>query len=162
MKKHADMLYELPLYIIFEDELDGKKLIVSHAFCGDYIDEYLLLYGGTKKENSKAVKLYEERYGLFGRCNITKKGDLFNSNRVLPSKENAYFNITGHNISGHLIEKYGNIEGYDNNTQVIIDKKIGYACIDTGAFIKDEDTYVGKLTTISFPGLEIIQQENID
>jgi hypothetical protein len=62
------------------------------------------------------------------------------------------------------MDKYKFIEGYDEDTEVIIDTDIGYACIDTGAFIdrRYTATFGGKMTAISFPELKIIQQKNID
>ena len=165
MEEHANEAVNLPLYLIFDDELDGKKLLVSHSPCTDFLDDYLSLYGGTDEENDIAVEKYEEEHGLFARCNITKKGELINWNRTLPVYENTiYFNITGHNITGHLMDRYIKINGYNEDTEVIIDKEKGYACIDTGAFIDEryESNFGGKLTAISFPNLEVIQQDNID
>ena len=168
MAEHASIVDKLPLYLIFENEnseLDGRILLVSHSFCADFIDEYIALYGGSYEENVDAIEAYEEEYGLLARYEITKNADLINWNRRLPSgKDKKYFNITGHNITGHLLENYNHIDGYDEKTEVIIDRKKGYACIDTGAFIDEryESNFGGRLTAISFPGLEVIQQKNID
>ena len=168
-EKHAEELSnELPLYIIYHNIKDerGRKLLVSHAPCGDFLDEWLALYGGTDEENLVATEAYEEEHGLFARCNVTKKADLINWNRRLPEKfQDKYFNVTGHNITGHLIANYGpDLEGYDKETEVVIDKERGYACIDTGAFINEqyEANFGGKLTALSFPELKVIQQENIE
>jgi len=167
MEEHVNEIVKLPLYLIFDDCLDdkGRKLLVSHAFCADFIDEYLPFTVGDEDEREKFRDDYDEKYGLMKRIAITKKGDLFNWNRNLPEKDDSgYFNITGHNITGHLLDKYISIEGYDDETQVIIDKDIGYACIDTGAFInsRHKATYGGVMTAISFPELEVLQQKNID
>jgi len=164
MVKHADKISELPYYLILDEKDEkGRNLLISHAFCADYIDDYLSLYGpdATKED----VQKYEDEFGLMARCSITKKGDLFNRNRNLPEKEETgYFNITGHNITGQLLDKYKVINGYDEETEVIIDKDLGYACIDTGAFIDKSYNadFGGKMTAISFPNLEIIQQDNIE
>jgi len=162
MEEHAKKLIELPLFLKFDDEIDGKKLLVSHAPCAEFIDEYLELHGGTEEENEIAMQKYEDEYSLKERIRITKNGDLINMNRNLPTKENKYFNITGHNITGKLLTKYKNIECFNKDTEVIIDKELGYACIDTGAVLGTKEIFGGKLTAISFPGLEVIQQENID
>jgi len=167
MEEHVNAIADLPLYLIFDDCLDnkGRKLLVSHAFCADFIDEYLPFTVGNKDEREKFRDDYDEKYGLRARIAITKKGDLFNWNRNLPEKDDTgYFNITGHNITGHLLDRYISIEGYDDETQVIIDNDIGYACIDTGAFIdkRYEVEFGGKMTAISFPELEILQQKNIE
>jgi len=167
MKEHANKITDLPLYLIFDDCLDnkGRKLLVSHAFCADFIDEYLHFTVGDKDEREKFRDDYDEKYGLMARIAITKKGDLFNWNRNLPEKDDTgYFNITGHNITEHLLDRYISIEGYDEETEVIVNKDLGYACIDTGAFINSryKVTFGGKMTAISFPGLEVIQQKNID
>ncbi len=164
MKEDAKFLSELPLYLILDDEDDeGRKLLVSHAPSTDFVEEYLEIYGENSKENS--VELYEKEHGLLERCKITKKIDLFNWNRNLPiHKSKKYFGISGHNIAKHLKDRYENIEGYNEKTEVIIDKNKGYASIDTGAYIGKEYgvTFGGNLTAISFPNLEIIQQKNID
>ena len=166
IEEDAKELQTLPLYLMLDDEDEqGRKLLISHAFCSDFIDDYLMLHGGTKEENDVAVDAYEEEHGIFARCKITKCGNLFDWNRNIPEKENKkYFNITGHNITGHLLQRYGSINGYDKETEVIVDKEKGYACIDTGAFVDEryQNDFGGKMTAISFPGLEIIQQQNID
>jgi len=160
--EHINFLNKLPLYLIFEEE-NNKDLLVSHAFCSEYIDEFESLYGEGYSEEK--IKAFEKEFGLIERCRIEENRDLFLWNRSLPDKENEkYMNITGHNITGHLIAKYGDIRGYDEKTEVIIDRDFGYVCIDTGAFIDDryDANFGGKLTAISYPGLEIIQKENID
>jgi len=167
MTEHVNKIVDLPLYLIFDNCLDnkGRKLLVSHAFCADFIDDYLPFTIGTENEREKFRDDYDEKYGLMKRISITKKVDLFNWNRNLPEKEGSkYFNVTGHNITEHLLDKYISIEGYNKETEVIVDKDLGYACIDTGAFIDSryKVTFGGKMTAISFPGLEIIQQKNID
>lgn len=166
MVKHANEIMELPLYLILDDvDEQGRKLLISHAFCADFIDDYLPFTVGTEEEREKFRDDYDEKYGLMERIAITKKGDLFNWNRSLPKNtETGYFNITGHNITEHLLDRYLKIDGYDEETEVIIDKEIGYACIDTGAFIdkRYEAEFGGKMTAISFPTLEIIQQDNIE
>jgi len=164
IEEDAEELQTLPLYLIFEDkDKNGRQLLVSHAPCSDYVDDYLKLYGPNVSED--VVEKYEEEYGLHARCNITKMGDLFDWNRQLPvNKSEKYFNITGHNITGHLIERFKEIPGYNKYTEVIIDDDKGYACIDTGAFVNWEYNvdFGGRMTAISFPNKEIIQQENIE
>jgi diadenosine tetraphosphatase ApaH/serine/threonine PP2A family protein phosphatase len=164
MEEDAELLCSLPLYLIFDKEdKNGRKLLISHAPCSDYIDDYLQIYGPNAAPN--ASEKYEEEHGLFARCQITKMADLFDWNRQLPvNKSEKYFNITGHNITGHLLERKGTIQGYNPETEVIIDNDKGYACIDTGAFVTSEYNveYGGKMTAISFPNKEIIQQENIE
>jgi len=164
MEEDAEFLYSLPLYLILDDVDDRRrKLLVSHAPCLDFIDDYLSLYGLNAAPD--ASEKYEDKFGLHARCQITKMEELFDWNRQLPAnKSEKYFNITGHNITGHLLERNGKIEGYDSETEVIINIDKGYACIDTGAFVNYEysETYGGKMTAISFPNKEIIQQENIE
>jgi len=167
MEEHIDFITTLPYYLIFDDvDEKGRKLLVTHSFFSDYIDEYLSLYGGTEDEIYSAVQKYEEEFGIFARCKITKMADLINWNRNITTKGSKnYFNVCGHNITGHLLEKYDNINGYNEKTEVIIDNELGYACIDTGAFIDwqyENIMFGGKLTAISFPNKDIIQQENID
>jgi serine/threonine protein phosphatase 1 len=164
IEEDAELLQSLPLWLILDEkDSQGRKLLVSHAPCSDYIDDYLGLYGPDAKED--ASEKYEKEYGLHARCQITKMGDLFDWNRQLPvNKSEKYFNITGHNITGHLLARKGSIEGYNSETEVIIDNNMGYACIDTGAFVNEEyeADFGGKMTAISFPNKEIIQQENIE
>jgi len=164
MEEDAELLCSLPLYLIFDEkDENGRKLLISHAPCSDYIDDYLQIYGPNAEPN--ASEKYEEEFGLHARCQITKMADLFDWNRQLPvNKSEKYFNITGHNITGHLIERFNKIPGYDKDTEVIVDNEKGYACIDTGAFVNweyDAD-FGGKMTAISFPDKKIIQQENIE
>jgi len=159
MEVHAKVLSKLPLYLIFnETDKQGRKLIVSHAFCTDFIDDYL------KIQTPEAMSEYDKKYGIQARCDIMESADLFNWNRVVPHKHSNFFNITGHNITGLLMKKYIHIDGYDPKTEVIIDEDLGYACIDTGAFIDESysDDFGGMLTAIRFPDLEITQQKNID
>jgi hypothetical protein len=82
-------------------------------------------------------------------------------NRRLPTEpQDKYFNITGHNITNYFKDK----AGYDESTKCIINQDTGVACIDTGAFIDENQgvDYGGLLTAISFPTLDIIQQKNIE
>jgi len=120
MEEHAKKIIKLPLYLKFDDEIDGKKLLVTHAPSAEFLDDYLKLHGGTDEENELAMEKYEDKFGLIARCNITKNGDLINRNRHLPTKETKYFNVTGHNITGILIIKFGDIDWYNPKTEVII------------------------------------------
>jgi len=132
MEEDARFLNSLPLYIV-EDEL-----IISHSFCIEEVHEKGI-------ENINSIR-----------------DEIFNWNRLLP-KENIqtnYFNITGHNITNYF--RKHKLKGFNKKTEVIICEN--YACIDTGAFITEGHNldYGGVLTALSYPGLEVLQQQNID
>jgi len=163
-----EFLMELPYFIEFkEKDSKGRRLVVSHAVCNDFHDEFTKLFDDrAEKLSEEHIEQFEKENGILARCRIFKYHEFYTWNRELPNDEidieRDIFSISGHNITNHLIQVNGT-ENYDPDTQVILNEEIGYACIDTGCFVDSQEKgFGGVLTAMSFPEKEIIQISNID
>jgi len=155
----VEWLSNLPKYKIYRDEVDdkGRVLVVTHAVSIDFFENNYL--------------------GLFDNLD-----ELLIWNRTIPEKgSKVFFNISGHNIIDNFIfDEMNELKVKKENVtpeHILVDKELGYACIDTGAFSKidhhgnlncseidkiNENPYRGRMTCISFPELNVIQQCNIE
>ena len=155
LKKDVEWMKGLTNHLIYPGERDemGRQLLVSHAPCLDFIEDYWNI-----EDDDRRLKLIES---------------LIMWNRKIPRYENTkYFNVFGHNIIDNFIFNPGGSLKVDksiithNNT--LFDNLKGYAAIDTGCFVKNNknskgvNPYRGKLTCLEFPSMNIIQQDNIE
>ena len=150
LKKDIKWMKTLTNHIVYPQEKDpmGRSLIVSHAPCLDFIEEYW-----DMEDDDPGLKRTEE---------------LITWNRSIPKKaQTKYFNVFGHNIIGNFI--FNPSGGLKVDSSVItpegtlLDNLRGYAAIDTGAFVNNKDSnYFGKLSCIEFPTMKLYQQENIE
>lgn len=165
LESDIEFLSNLPKYIIYDDLVDNKnrKLIVTHASISDQLDLYFKSKDILTDENIT-------EFDFIGHSSMTENIErLMMWNRNIPKKgHQKYFNIFGHTpIDSFIFDKYNEWlikDKYLTAEKVVINKKIGYANIDTGAVYtkKKHGKYRGKLTAIEFPSLKIFQQENID
>ncbi len=149
LKKDIKWMKKLINHLIYYNEKDkmGRKLLISHAPCLDFIEEYWEM-------DDKDRRLFQLE-------------SLISWNRNIPKKEQTkYFNVFGHNIiSNYIFNPSG---GFRVDPSIITPEKTlfdnlkGYAAIDTGAFIKSDNPYNGRLTCLEFPTMKIYQQENIE
>ena len=154
----------LPLYLEYPNIFDknGRFLVVTHASCGDYFEQY--------KTAAELVEL--DNIPPFDRAEIEsvafQSEALIIENRNFPKqKDNNFFNVFGHSITADKVfnalgEFRSDLRLTDDS--IVLDTVIGYAAIDTGCFVTDEPHVKdnGFLTALSFPSLEVTQQENID
>lgn len=159
-----EFLSSLPRYIVYEDYVDaqGRKLIVTHAPAIDYLD----LFFKSKKELEDGLSEYEEIDRLDIVSNIE---ELMIWSRTIPKKGNIdFFNVFGHTpIDAFIFDRNNEFkikEKYITPENIVINNKLGYANIDSGAVYtkKKHGKYRGKMTALEFPSLRVIQQENID
>lgn len=173
----TEWLRNLPNIGIYTSELDdkGRILVVTHAVSIDFIDTYVSLLSELENKNIEDLSIEEKHKTI-------NMNELIVWNRNIPkSGSKIFFNISGHNIIDHFIFNNRNELRVkkENITleHILVDKELGYACIDTGAFSKntpygnkncsgtdkiDGNPYRGRMTCISFSGLEVIQQCNIE
>ena len=159
LKTDYEWFNSLPIAIIEDQIIDtkGRKLLISHSHAAPYVDNYIksinkVAEGLTEHISEFMMVEYEHQ--------MTNSEQTILWNRKIPhNKDSKYFNIFGHTP----IDNFINDKKYLTPEKVIVDTDIGYANIDSGCvYTKKHKEYRGKLTAISFPGLKVIQQENID
>ncbi len=153
LKKDIEWMKTLTNHIVYPMEKDplGRSLIVSHAPCLDFIEDYWDMEEGDR--------------------NLRRNEELITWNRGIPKKsQTKYFNVFGHNIIGNFIfNPSGGLkvdESIITPEGTLLDRTRGYAAIDTGAFVrgdkKEKAKYFGKLSCTEFPTMKLYQQENIE
>jgi len=173
----AKWLDNLPNFRIYEDEIDdkGRILVVTHAVSIDFFEDYVTLLTELEGKSINDLSTDEEHQ-------INRINELLVWNRKIPKKgSKVFFNISGHNIIDTFIfDKMNELKVKKENVtpeHILVDNELGCACIDTGAFSKmdhygnlncsetdkiDGNPYRGRMTCISFPKLNVIQQCNIE
>lgn len=159
----------LPVVIVSDVKDDkGRNLVVSHATSTNTLDQYIkamdIVVDGVNDEITEHMMIdYKHQVSNIEMMMIW--------GRNVPKEVNEkYFNVFGHTpidafaFKGEPAEGIDKVDGCLTEDFVVIDKERGYANIDSGCCYnkKKYGKYRGNLTAISFPGLEVIQQENID
>ncbi len=163
-QKDYEFLLNLPiLYIntLLHDE-ENRNLLVTHSNATKVIDQYLLASTKINDDTISEHDMVDYKHQIYNGENIMQW------DRNIPTlKQTKFFNVFGHTPMDHFIYKHGEMQVNTNVivSGVVIDKEIGYANIDSGAVYganTNNRTIIGKLTALSFPSMEVIQQEYID
>jgi len=160
LEKDVEWMRNLPTIKIFpETDNNDRKLIITHAVSVSFIDRFFYL-------SNKYSEIEYDELDIETAHQLTNMGQLIVWNRSIPNVgSDNFFNVSGHNIIENFI--------HNRDGELIIDKKylvndiiinddLGYACIDTGVFIKTLKENTGKITCLEFPSMKVYQQKNIE
>ncbi len=164
-----EWLLNLPVVAIADTKDEqGRNLVVSHATSSEVVDSYIkavnIVVDGITEEIT-------EHHMIDYKHQVSNLEMIMMWDRKVPKHTSTkYFNVFGHTPIDNFAFKGGEVGGEDKvdgcltDDYIVIDKKRGYANIDSGCCYnkKKFGKFRGSLTAISFPGLEVIQQENID
>ena len=166
-----DYQWMLDLPVMYVDtkvtDSEGRCLLVSHSASGDNIEGYIeathkVSIGISEDITAHQMIDFEHQVSNIEMITLWDR-------RVPKNIQTKFFNVFGHTPIDSFAFK-GGIGGYDKvngcltEDNVVVDKIRGYANIDSGCVYPKNryGKYRGSMTAISFPGLEVIQQENID
>ncbi|RLC45842.1 MAG: hypothetical protein DRH57_07230, partial [Candidatus Cloacimonadota bacterium] len=162
-------IINLPVMYIDTKVIDdkGRCLLVSHSASGDNIESYIKAsqivdIGITDEITEHKMIDYNHQVSNIEMITLWER-------RVPKKTQTNFFNVFGHTPIDNFAFKGGiggndKVNGCLTEDYVVIDKVRGYANIDSGCVYpkKRYGKFRGKMTAISFPDLEVIQQENID
>lgn len=139
-------LKSLPKYRIIEVKGFSRKVLITHGSFLDHFEKFM----DSKRRHLENMSLKDTSpRAIEDMSNYYSLENLMQVGRVLPKKENSkYFNVFGHTIVNPFTFKDYNEH---QNNGVYIDTEIGFAAVDTGAFIDSSS----KLSAISFPNLKV-------
>jgi len=166
-----DYQWILDLPVMYVDtkvvDSDGRCLLVSHSASGDNVESYIkathIVNNGVTDEITEHQMIdYNHQVSNIEMITLWDR-------RVPKNIQTEFFNVFGHTPIDNFAFKGGiggddKVDGCLTEDYVVIDKVRGYANIDSGCVYpkKRYGKFRGQMTAISFPGLVVIQQENID
>jgi len=160
---------DLPVMFVDTKVVDDKDrcLLVSHSASGDNVESYIK---ATQIVNTGITEEITEHKMVDYKHQVSNIEMITLWDRRVPKNiQTKFFNVFGHTPIDNFAFK-GGVGGYDKvngcltDDYVVIDVEKGYANIDSGCVYpkKRYGKFRGQMTAISFPSLEVIQQENID
>lgn len=161
-----EWLLSLPVVIVDSIKDDkGRNLVVSHATSTATLDQYIhamnMVVDGVNEDVTEHMMIDFKHQ-------VSNLEMIMIWDRKVPRFScTKYFNVFGHTpIDNFAFKNDGSdkVDGCLTEEFIVVDKERGYANIDSGCCYnkKRYGKFRGNLTAISFPGLEVIQQENID
>lgn len=162
-------MLDLPVMFIDSKVVDDNNrcLLVSHSSSADNVSVYInaleVVTAGVNEIITEHMMLdYQHQVSNIEMATLWDR-------RVPKNNQNDFFNVFGHTPIDSFAFKGGiggedKVNGCLTKENVVVDRVRGYANIDSGCVYPKNryGKYRGQMTAISFPGLKVIQQENID